>query len=344
MVKEVLIEYAYHKGKLRIFLKFEYNARTIELVKTLANTTWSHTHKSWYMSYYDGALELIKSVMQQNDIKVVQQNIAEEAMNPMPEEIRKPGDAFPQLNTEKKLKIKQFIYWMRSRRYGESTIDTYTDNLETFLRYFAHKPVEEISNEDLILFNNDYILANRFSSSYQNQVINAVKLFFSSMVDKALRPELILRPKREKLLPNVLSKEEVKLILNAHNNIKHKAMLSLIYSCGLRRGELLKLKLNDIDSKRHVVIVRQAKGRKDRILPLSPKILETLRSYYTEYKPIIWLFEGEQKGEPYSEQSLQSVLKQALNKIKINKPVTLHWLRHSFATHLLESGTDLRYI
>lgn len=154
----------------------------------------------------------------------------------------------------------------------------------------------------------------------------------------------IHRPKRAKVLPNVLSKEEVKLILNAHSNIKHKMMLSLIYSCGLRCGELLALKPVDIDSNRNIVLLKNSKGKKDRIAPLSPKILEMLREYYKAYKPTTYLFEGVIPGEPYSDKSLQSVLKQALKKVGNTKPVSLHWLRHSFATHLLESGTDLRYI
>ena len=121
-------------------------------------------------------------------------------------------------------------------------------------------------------------------------------------------------------------------------------MLSLIYSCGLRRSELLNLKPADIDSKRGIIIIRQSKGKKDRIAPLSPKILEMLREYYKGYKPKIWLFEGQIENTKYDERSLSNVLKQALTKSKISKPVSLHWLRHSYATHLLESGTDLRYI
>jgi integrase/recombinase XerD len=155
---------------------------------------------------------------------------------------------------------------------------------------------------------------------------------------------MIYRPKQQKLLPNVLSKEEVKMILNAHYNLKHKAMLSLIYSCGLRCGELLNLEPAHIDSKRKVIIIKQAKGRKDRIAPLSEKIIEMLREYFIACKPEKYLFEGQKKGSKYDARSLQSVLKQALEKCKIKKPVTLHWLRHSYATHLLESGTDLRYI
>ncbi len=121
-------------------------------------------------------------------------------------------------------------------------------------------------------------------------------------------------------------------------------MLSLIYACGLRRSELINLTLNDIDSKRNVIIIRQSKGKKDRIVPFSGKVLEMVRDYYKLYKPKHWLFEGQNTSEKYSEQSLQSVLKTALEKTKITKPVTLHWLRHSYATHLLENGTDLRYI
>jgi integrase/recombinase XerD len=175
-------------------------------------------------------------------------------------------------------------------------------------------------------------------------VVNAVKLFFSIRQNRKLNPEIIYRPKKELKLPIVLAKEEIKMILEAHHNRKHKAMLSVIYACGLRRSELLNLKIQDVDSKRNLLIVRQSKGKKDRVVPLSKKIVVMLRVYYKEYRPVAWLFEGQKAGKQYSEKSLDSVLKQALAKAKIKKPFTLHGLRHSFATHLLESGTDLRYI
>ncbi len=233
---------------------------------------------------------------------------------------------------------------MRSKRYSESTVGTYSEALKSFLLFYREKAVVEITNEDVVIYNNDFILKNNLSASYQNQIVNAIKLFFQTIIGTKIMVDKIHRPKRAKVLPNVLSKEEVKTILNVHSNIKHKMMLSLIYSCGLRCGELLALKPVHIDSKRNIVLLKNSKGQKDRIVPLSPFILEMLREYYKLFRPKTYLFEGQKPGESYSEKSLQSVLKQALQKAKINKPVTLHWLRHSYATHLLESGTDLRYI
>jgi integrase/recombinase XerD len=249
-----------------------------------------------------------------------------------------------QLTSDIVRRVGIFKRWMRSRRYSESTVKTYGESIVIFLKFFWDKPISEITEQDVVYFNNEYIIKNQLSASFQNQVVNSIKLFFEKVEGSKMRLDLIHRPKRQHLLPNVLSKEEVKLILNATANLKHRTMLSLIYSCGLRRSELLKLKPGDIDSKRNIIKIRQAKGKKDRIVPLSEKILVMLREYYTFYKPKTWLFEGQRDNEPYDERSLSNVLKQCLAKAGIDKPATLHWLRHSYATHLLEKGTDLRYI
>jgi integrase/recombinase XerD len=344
MVKELFIEHGLYNNRLKVFMKFDYDAKAIELVKTLPGVKWSQTEKKWHIGYHPEALNNIRNTFKNTGVYIQTLNDINDVVKPRPAEIKKPSDALPDLNKVQKEKITEFKNWMQSKRYSTSTINTYSDSLQTFLRYYQAKTIEEITNDDLIVFNNQYILANQLSASLQNQVVNAVKLFFRSVVNKQIDPELIHRPKTQKLLPNVLSKEEIKLILNALGNVKHKAMLSVIYSCGLRRSELLTLKLTDIDSKRHLIVIRQSKGKKDRIVPLSEKILELLREYYIAYKPKLWLFEGQDKKSAYDESSLANVLKQALEKSKINKPVTLHWLRHSYATHLLENGTDLRYI
>jgi integrase/recombinase XerD len=303
-------------GESRIAIYFEKNYDWIDRIKQQEGSRWSQTLGVWHLpdTFENRMLFQIVEV----PIKL-----------PSPEGI---------IQTEK------FKHWLLSRRYSNSTITTYTEALKSFLTYYKEKPVVEITNDDVIRYNNEYILNNNLSASYQNQIVNAIKLFFSTVQETKIELDKIHRPKREKLLPNVLSKEEVKLILNAHSNLKHKTMLSLIYACGLRCGELLALKPVHIDSKRNIVILKHAKGKKDRIAPLSPKILDMLRDYYKIYKPVTYLFEGQISGSPYDSRSLQLVLKQALKKVKILKPVTLHWLRHSFATHLLESGTDLRYI
>jgi integrase/recombinase XerD len=238
----------------------------------------------------------------------------------------------------------QFEAYLQSKRYSINTIKTYCDSLKTFFRFCSETPIDQLDTEDVIRFNTDYILKKGLSASFQNQVINAIKLFYRQRFNKRMVVDNLHRPRREKRLPNVLSKEEVKAILEAPVNVKHRAMLSLIYACGLRRSELLHLTLKDVQSDRNLLFIRQSKGKKDRLVPLSPKLIELLRTYYKMYKPQQWLFEGEHQGNPYSEKSLENVMKQSLKKAGIQKKASLHWLRHSYATHLLENGTDLRYI
>ena len=305
-----------HRGNQRIAVYFEKNAALIARIKKLEGAIWSQTLGVWHIPDNEENRVRFK-------LTLLSQTVP---------------------STEGIAQIEKFKQWMRSKRYSESTVTIYSEALKSFLVFYREKAIADITNEDVIVYNNEYILKNKLSASYQNQIVNAVKLFFQTIRDTKMLVDKIHRPKRAKVLPNVLSKEEVKAILEAHSNVKHKMMLSLIYSCGLRRGELLALKPVHIDSKRNIVLLKNAKGKKDRIAPLSPKILEMLREYYKDYKPAVWLFEGQIKGEQYSEKSLQSVLKQALQKTVIKKPVALHWLRHSYATHLLESGTDLRYI
>ena len=240
--------------------------------------------------------------------------------------------------------LDHFKNYLISQRYSPNTIKTYTDALGVFFQFHSNKGPEQLEIADIIHFNTGYIIQKNLSASYQNQVINAIKLFYRNRFNRVMNLDNIQRPRREKRLPNVLSKQEIKAIIEAPTNLKHRAMLSLIYACGLRRSELLNLSLRDVHSDRNLLFIRQSKGKKDRVVPISNKIIEMLREYYKAYKPKTWLFEGQIPNTKYSEMSLAKVLKQALKKAGNQKPVSLHWLRHSYATHLLESGTDLRYI
>ena len=305
-----------YKGAARISVAFEKNIELIARIKTIEGSRWSQSLGVWHIPDTE-----------ENRLR-----------------FKLPLHSISTPSQEGILQIEKFKQWLLSKRYSPSTIKTYSEALKSFFIFYREKPIAEISNEDVIIYNNEYILKNNLSASYQNQIVNAIKLFFQTIRETKMLVDKIHRPKRSKLLPNVLSKEEIKLILNVHNNIKHKMMLSLIYSCGLRCGELLALKPVHIDSKRNIVLLKNSKGQKDRIVPLSPFILEMLREYYKIFKPKTYLFEGQNIGLPYDARSLQLILKQALQKTGITKPATLHWLRHSYATHLLESGTDLRYI
>jgi integrase/recombinase XerD len=303
-----------HKKESRIAVYFEKNDTLIARIKQVPGSRWSQSLAVWHVP------------------------------DTLENRIRFKIPATPLPSQEGMQQLEKFKQWLQSKRYSDNTIKTYVEALKSFLTFFNNKSVFEITNDDVILYNNEHILKNKLSASYQNQIVNAIKLYFKTIQNIKIELDKVHRPKRAKELPNVLSKEEVKAILLAPTNLKHKVMLSLIYSCGLRSGELIALKPIHIDSKRNIVFLKNSKGKKDRIAPLSLKILELLREYFKIYKPTTYLFEGQVSGMPYDPRSLQLVLKQTIKKAGITKPVTLHWLRHSYATHLLESGTDLRYI
>lgn len=332
-MEEVELSVVSKKSHCYLHLRMPYNRPLIEAVKKVEGLRWSAGERVWAVLWSEDKYREVMEVLSGRS------RVIDTAVRDYLEKERKKI-----LSSETITALEKFSSWLRSKRYSENTIKVYLEALRVFLRYYQDLPLEAITEEHVIRFNNEYILANKLSNSYQNQVVNGIKLFFSTVENRRLNPELLHRPRREHRLPNVLSKEEVKLILESLGNLKHRSMLSLIYACGLRRSELLNLKLKDVDSGRKVLIIRQSKGKKDRMVPVSEKVLAMLREQYKVYKPKEWLFEGMVAGERYSEKSLESVLKNAVKKAGISKPVSLHWLRHSYATHLMEIGTDLRFI
>ena len=331
-----------HKGQSRIQIDFPYNPQLVNKIKQIPGALWSRNLNAWHLPDNQESVDLLRQYFGIPMVNAILQNEKSSSQSYNQNYKAKiTGRALPDATVQK---IGQFRNWMSHKRYGESTIKTYSETLSVLLRFILPKSPEEMQGQDMIDFVNHYIIPNKYSYAFQNQAVNSAKLFFREIIKGKLDVESFKRPRSEHKLPNVLSKEEVKAILQAPVNLKHRCMLSLIYACGLRRSELLNLKPNDVDSKRHILIILNSKGKKDRIVPISDKLIEMLREYYKVYRPRIWLFEGQTPGDPYSEASLAKVLKNACDKACVRKPVTLHWLRHSYATHLLENGTDLRYI
>lgn len=229
------------------------------------------------------------------------------------------------------------------KRYSRNTQNSYCKYFRDFSDYFKDEKLEEITTEQINTYILELIQTKNISISQQNQRINAIKFYYEKILCRDKQYYALHRPKKEHKLPKVLSKNEVKKILNSCSNIKHRCILMLIYSAGLRRSELIDLEIADIDSERMIINIIGAKGKKDRMSLLSENMLQLLRKYYKEFKPEKYLFEGA-KGGKYSPTSVANILKNTALKAGVNKNVTPHMLRHSFATHLLEQGTDLRYI
>lgn len=247
------------------------------------------------------------------------------------------------LSLQVKNALFDFELYLNQLRYSPNTVKTYIAALRVFFSYMKDRPIDSITKTDIESFNTEYILSKGYSASYQNQVINAIKCFYSNRMNLHFELHELERPIKAKQLPVILSLEEVENLLSAISNKKHLAIISLIYSCGLRVGDVLRLRISDIDSDRGLIHIKGGKGKKDRIVPLSHCVLELLRSYYLKYRPEVYLFNGDHSPQ-YSSSSIQKVFKRAIKKARIEKRCSLHTLRHSYATHLLEAGTNLRII
>lgn len=295
----------------RIALSFLYNPKFVQKIKTIKGYRWHPEGKYW--SFQNSELERVLSVFD--------------------------GES---LDIDLSLWFDELEKELVARKYSQKTIKLYIHYNEEFLNFVKKYP-KEIVNMDVKNYLFYLVNEKEVSTSTLNIIINALKFYYGNVLKRGFVYE-VKRPKEDKKLPVVLSREEVSEILTSVSNIKHKLILMLIYSAGLRVSEVVKLRTDDIDSQRRLIHVKCAKGRKDRYTILSDVVIEIFKEYWKRYKPEKWLFMGIKPEKHISTRTVQAIFEQACEKARIIKGVSVYSLRHSFATHLLESGTDLRYI
>ncbi len=331
-VQEVLI-YRHNASRLRVI--FGYQPTLVKAIKTLPFCKWDAKNKWWTLPYSDKIVAQIRQAAIDEKLSVSYQENTETS-DRLPRPAASSIANYRPCPDSYLLKIKEL-------RYSTNTIKAYASLFEEFINYYPNDDIDQMDERKIIAFCQYLVIDRKVSASHQNQAINAIKFYYEKVLGGKRKLYTLQRPNKERQLPVVLSTEEVSQIFAQLKNLKHRTVLMLIYSAGLRISEAINLKIKDIDSKRMQIRIEQSKGKKDRYTLLSQKMLVLLRKNYTHYKPTNYLFEG-QDSPTYSTKSIQLVLKKACEQAGIKKHVTVHTLRHSFATHLLENGTDLRYI
>jgi integrase/recombinase XerD len=337
--KRVKIEPRRYKDREMVVFIFDYDPILVKIIRKFEGATWSKDMGCWYMPAKMFSLSIVfEKLMKYAHVDyssmLVKKKTTEARMCRGVADIHK--ETKPGLPAGYLEKLEQ-------KRYSVQTLRTYTCYFQDFAAHFASKNLEEVGAEEI----NNYLLGlirNKcISNSQQNQRINAIKFYYEKVLGREKQYYQVERPRKELKLPDVLSREEVSVMIGSTRNLKHKCLLVILYSCGLRRSEAIHLRISDIDSKRMLIKIRGAKGNRDRYVQLAKGALILLRQYYREYRPSVWLFEG-RKGGQYSAESIFNTVKQAGIRAGIKKRIYPHILRHSFATHHLEQGTDLRYI
>lgn len=364
-MKTVTLKKISHKGKNCIAILFPIDARLNSTVRKLEGVRWSQTHTCWLVDENENNLDGIyktfngiASVVSLKSEKPASEHPGKKkpllpapakssASVPVPVKKQVPAvssdsDAHRE---QHRIALAAYIELLKLKNYSENSIKTYRNHFIHFLHYFSNRKPSAITREEIM----DYLVKFRnrqnWSSTIQNQRINAIKFFFEKLLNRKRDVYDLPRAKKEFKLPTVFSEAELRRLILSTQNIKHRAILCLAYSAGLRISEIIALKMADIDKDRMVITLRGAKGKKDRQVMLSETLYSLLHTYYIEQKvkPKAYLFEG-YNGEQYSTRSIGKMMAIAKEKAGIRKKGSIHALRHSFATHLLESGTDLMTI
>ncbi len=315
-----------------VSVKFNYRPELVEKIRTITGRKWHQTEKYWTIPDTREALNRFAEIFIKEQIVI--NPLHEARLNKYFNNQQGPNEPETLGRLEKELKL---------RGYSRETIKAYKGHIERFIRFYWKNPVHTNANEI-----EKYILHllddQKNSHSYVNQALSALKFLYNEVFKQ---PDLMInipRPKRERKLPNVISFQEFFQIIGAIKNLKHRVIVIVAYSAGLRLSEIVNLQLIDIDEDRKLIYIRQAKGRKDRYTTLSDVALNIIKVYLEKYHPEKWLFPGADPEKHLSSRTVQKIVENACYKAGISKNVSPHTLRHSFATHLLEGGADLRFI
>ncbi len=344
--KTIEVKRLFHRNTHCLGLWFEYDPILIQDARAL-KARWSKTHNCWYVSEEDVPLKQLFNTFKGKawvDASALYGGNTPQAKESSgnqnhTKQHKAPKRKYP---LTKPLPA-EYLEKLQRRRYSPNTINTYTTLFRDFVNYYAQYEVDTITEDQVHHYLHYLIREREISASTQNHVINAIKFYYEKVLGYPKSEYLIDRPKKEKRLPEVISREEVQQMLAATSNLKHYTIIAILYSAGLRRSELLNLRLKDINIERRQIWVRGGKGKKDRTTLLSKNLIPEIRRYQNEYKPNYWFIEGPNR-KPYSAASIAAVVKNAAKNARLKKTVTPHMLRHSFATHLMDNGVDTRII
>jgi integrase/recombinase XerD len=323
-----------HRNSSRIQLVFDYHAEWMERIKKIPGARWSKTLRSWHIP--DTPQNRIKCKIPLDMPPAVSAAVYKQS-------VQTSKAALLYISPANQAELRRFTEHLQLKAYSPSTIKTYRNEFAQLLQKLGNIPARDLQPEHLRRYML-YCVGQRLSENTLHSRINALKFYFEQILGRDKFFFEIPRPKKPMQLPKVLNENELGRLFNALNNKKHKAMLFTAYSAGLRVSEIVNLQLADIDSQRMQILIRCAKGKKDRYVTLSPVLLDILRQYVRELRPRLHLFESSQTGGAYPMRTVQQVFTNAKTLARLGKSVGIHSLRHSFATHLLEKGTDIRYI